>query len=97
MVRAFRNPALAGIVAAAVTAVLWVLLSRTRFGLRNYAIGSNAESARRAGVNVNRHMFILYVMIGVLAGIVATIDVSRFGVASLSAHSRDALPPSPPP
>lgn len=79
------------IVAAAVTAVLWVLLSRTRFGLRNYAIGSNAESARRAGVNVNRHMFILYVMIGVLAGIVATIDVSRFGVASLSAHSQDAL------
>lgn len=79
------------VVAAAVTAVLWVVLGRTRFGLRNYAIGSNAESARRAGINVNRHMFILYVMIGVLAGIVATIDISRFGVASLSAHSQDAL------
>jgi len=79
------------VVAAVVTAALWVLLSKTRFGLRNYAIGSNAESARRAGINVNRHMFILYVMVGVLAGTVAMIDVSRFGVASLSAHSQDAL------
>lgn len=79
------------LVAAAVTAVLWVVLSKTRFGLRNYAIGSNAESARRAGINVDRHMFILYVMVGVLAGIVAMVDISRFGVASLSAHSQDAL------
>lgn len=79
------------VVAAVVTAALWVLLSKTRFGLRNYAIGSNAESARRAGINVNRHMFILYVMVGVLAGTVAMIDISRFGVASLSAHSQDAL------
>lgn len=79
------------VVAAAVTAVLWVVLAKTRFGLRNYAIGSNTESARRAGINVNRHMFILYVMVGVLAGLVAMIDISRFGVASLSAHSQDAL------
>lgn len=79
------------VVAAAVTAVLWILLSKSRFGLRNYAIGSNAESARRAGINVDRHMFILYVMIGVLCGIVAMVDISRFGVASLSAHSQDAL------
>lgn len=79
------------VVAAAVTALLWVVLSKTRFGLRNYAIGSNAESARRAGINVDRHMFVLYVMVGVLAGTVAMIDISRFGVASLSAHSQDAL------
>jgi len=79
------------VVAAVVTGILWTVLAKTRFGLRNYAIGSNAESARRAGINVSRHMFLLYVMVGVLAGTVAMIDISRFGVASLSAHSQDAL------
>jgi ribose transport system permease protein len=28
----------------------------TRFGRYTYAIGSNAEAARRAGINVDRHL-----------------------------------------
>ncbi|MBS1885850.1 MAG: ABC transporter permease [Actinobacteria bacterium] len=79
------------VTAAAVTAVLWILLSKTRFGLRTYAIGANPESARRAGIRVDRHMLTLYVLMGALAGIVSVVDVARFGTATLAAHSQDAL------
>ena len=79
------------IVAAAIVAVLWVLLAATRFGLRCYAIGGSAQAARRAGINVRRHMWTLYALTGALAGAVAVIDISRFGTASLSSHQQDAL------
>ena len=52
-------------------------------GVATWIIGSKL-SADAIGLGVG-------VLFGVLAGIVATIDVSRFGVASLSAHSQDAL------
>lgn len=79
------------VVAVIVVALLWILLSQTRFGLRTYAIGANAESARRAGVNDSGHMAALYALMGVLAGIVAFIDIARFGTASLTGHTQDAL------
>ena len=44
-----------------------------------------------AGVPVRAHMLKLYVLVGVLAGIVAFIDLSRFGTASLAGHTQDAL------
>jgi ribose transport system permease protein len=79
------------VVAIVVTGVLWVVLAFTRFGLRTYAIGANPDAARRAGINVNRHLLILYIMMGVLAGIVGVIDLARFNTASVSGHTEDAL------
>ncbi|MGH6990967.1 MAG: ABC transporter permease [Stellaceae bacterium] len=49
------------------------VLNRTRFGRYTLAIGSNAESARRAGIDVRRHLTLVYVLGGLtsaLAGIV---------------------------
>lgn len=40
---------------AAVVAVGWVLLNRTTFGRRTFAIGGNPEAARLAGLHVRRH------------------------------------------
>jgi ribose transport system permease protein len=79
------------IVAAGVLAVMWTLLARTRYGLRTYAIGANIEAARRSGINVNRHVISLFVLMGLLCGIVGILDVARFGTASISAHSQDNL------
>lgn len=79
------------VVAAVVAAVGWVTLSRTRFGLRTYAIGANAEAARRAGVRVSRHMIVLFMVMGLLAGIVGVVDVARFDTGSVSGHTDDAL------
>lgn len=79
------------VVTAVVTAVMWLVLARTRFGLRTYAIGANAEGTRRAGVNVNRQMIGVFVLMGALAGLVGVLDVCRFGTASINAHTNDNL------
>jgi ribose transport system permease protein len=79
------------IVAAIVVAIMWIVLHETRFGLRTYAIGSNAEAARRAGINVGRQRVQLYVLMGLMAGIVGILDVSRFATASIAAHTNDNL------
>lgn len=79
------------VVAAVVTAVFWVVLAKTRFGLRTYAIGANAESARRAGIKVNAHLVSLYVLMGALCGLVGFIDVARFNTVSIGGHQQDAL------
>ena len=79
------------VVTAVVVAVLWIVLAKTRFGLRTYAIGANAEGTRRAGVNVTRQMIGVFVLMGALAGLVGVLDVCRFGTASINAHTQDNL------
>lgn len=79
------------VLAAAVTIVLWLVLSQTRFGLRTYALGASAEATARAGINVRRHTLALYALMGLLAGVVGVMDVSRFATASIAAHTQDNL------
>lgn len=55
------------------------LLGRTVFGRHVYAIGGNEEAARLAGVNVNRTLFLLYLMSGLMAGVGAIVLSSRLG------------------
>jgi ribose transport system permease protein len=60
------------------------LLARTRYGEHNYLIGSNEEAARRGGIAIPRHLFLLYVLSGALSGCAGLIEVARFAVASVS-------------
>ncbi len=53
-------------VAALVFGVWWMLKYST-FGRSVYAIGGDAEAARRVGINVVRTQVVLYVIVGVLA------------------------------
>jgi D-xylose transport system permease protein len=59
-----------------------VLLGRTRFGRYIYAIGGNAEAARRAGVNVNRVKVIAFALCGLTAGVTGIIYASYLGSIS---------------
>ena len=43
------------IIFALVAVAGWVLLNRTTFGRRTFAVGGNAEAARLAGIHVQRH------------------------------------------
>jgi D-xylose transport system permease protein len=61
-----------------------VLLGRTRFGRYVYAIGGNAEAARRAGVNTNRIRVIAFALCGMTAGITGIIYASYLGSISSS-------------
>lgn len=79
------------VVAILVVVILWVVLAKTRYGLRLYAIGANPEAARRAGISVDRYTVSAYVLVGGLAGMAGTIDVSRFTTATVSGYSELAL------
>ena len=57
--------------------VVWLILSRTRFGRYVYAIGNNEEAARFSGVPINRVKLILYSGMGLLVGIASVIYTSR--------------------
>ena len=65
------------IIFALVAVVGWVLLNRTTFGRRTFAVGGNPEAARLAGINVQRHTVLLYVLVGLCCGIAAIMLISR--------------------
>jgi ribose transport system permease protein len=79
------------IVAAVVCIVFGLLLARTRFGRRTYAIGSNREAARRAGINVHRHLMIVYAISGGLAGVAGLMLMAQFAEASVTAGVNEEL------
>jgi ribose transport system permease protein len=79
------------IIAAVVTAIGAVTLSMTRFGRYTYAIGSNAEAARRAGINVDRHLIKVYGLSGFLAGMAGMVSLARFATTTIGGHSTDNL------
>jgi D-xylose transport system permease protein len=52
------------------------LLGRTRFGRYVYAVGGNAEAARRAGISLNRIRLICFTLSGLMAGVAGLFYVS---------------------
>ena len=67
------------------------ILRYTRFGRRTYVIGSNDEAARRAGIDVDRHLVSLYAISGGLAGLAGMMSLVRFSTTTIGGHSQDAL------
>lgn len=58
------------------------VLSRTRIGRYIYAIGGNAEAARRSGINVNRYRLLAFMFTGFTAGVAGLLYASRLGGVS---------------
>jgi ribose transport system permease protein len=52
----------------AAAAICWLLLKGTRFGVTVYAIGSDEDSARSAGIGVRRTKFLTYTVAGLFYG-----------------------------
>jgi D-xylose transport system permease protein len=58
--------------------VFWSFIAaRTRFGRHVYAVGGNAEAARRAGINVDRVRVAVFMIGGFMAGVGGVILASR--------------------
>ncbi|BAU33148.1 ABC transporter permease [Microcella alkaliphila] len=57
------------VVAIGLSVLVWWMLTKTMFGRSLYAIGGDAEAARRAGFRVMRTQILMYVLVGVLAAI----------------------------
>jgi ribose transport system permease protein len=79
------------LIAAVVAVVFGIVLATTRFGRYTYAIGSNVEAARRAGVNVDRHLIKVYALAGLLSGLAGFLSLARFSTTTIGGHATDNL------
>jgi len=68
-----------------------VVLRYTRFGRYTYAIGSNPEAARRAGIRVERHLVKVYAVTGMLSGLGGAMSLARFSSTNIAGHTMDNL------
>ncbi len=89
--RAFEQVPWLVVMAAVVAVVFGLVLALTRFGRHTYAIGSNDEAARRAGINVDRHLIAVYGLSGALAGLAGFMSLARFATTTLGGHATDNL------
>ncbi|MET0234339.1 MAG: ABC transporter permease [Kibdelosporangium sp.] len=79
------------VVAVVITVIFGLVLHTTRFGRYTFAIGSNAEAARRAGISVTRHLTNVYLLTGFLAGIAGFMSLAYFQSTTISGHTTDNL------
>jgi rhamnose transport system permease protein len=70
-----------GLVGLAVAVLFALVLWRTRFGRSIYAVGNNADAARRAGISVKRVIISSYVLCGALAGLAGLVFLAHVGSA----------------
>jgi ribose transport system permease protein len=89
--RAFDQVPYLVLIAFAVAIVFGVILAATRFGRYTYAVGSNEEAARRAGIPVDRHLLKIYALAGTLAGLAGFLSLARFSTTTLGGHDTDNL------
>lgn len=69
------------ILALAVVLIVWFILTQTRYGTHLYAIGGSEETARLAGVPVDRVKIITYAMSGLLAALTGIMLTARVASA----------------
>lgn len=66
---------------AALAALTWFLLHRTRFGRQCFAIGLNRDAAWYSGVEVEHVKIRAYALAGAFAGVAALVWVGQYGSA----------------
>ena len=60
-----------------VAVIFHVALRYTKYGKYTYAIGGNMQAARTSGINVKRHLVIVYSIAGLLAGLAGVVASAR--------------------
>jgi len=68
-----------------------ILLHRSRFGLITYAVGSNPEACRRVGINVPRHLILIYALMGMLSGVAGVLSLAFYQTTTIAGQSNTAL------
>ena len=72
--------------------VFWTWVAeRTTFGRHVYAVGGNAEAARRAGISVRRIRIIVFMISGLMAGLGGVILAARLNSVDLNAGGSTLL------
>jgi D-xylose transport system permease protein len=79
------------IIFIAFIAIFDFIVRRTRFGRAIFAVGGNAEAARRAGINVERVRIAVFVLGSTLAACGGILAASRLYAVNQSSGSGDVL------
>ncbi len=75
------------VVALVIVVALHLTLQYTRGGRHLYALGSNPDAARQAGLDSRRIQIVAFVACGALAGLAGFLYVGRFGTINVTAGS----------
>jgi inositol transport system permease protein len=65
------------IIFLATAVVFHIALRYTRYGKFTYAIGANPQAARVSGINVPRHLLLVYTIAGTLSGLAGIVTSAR--------------------
>jgi D-xylose transport system permease protein len=66
-------------------ALFSILAQQTPFGRHLYAIGGNREAAFYSGININRHIVLVFTLMGAMVGIAGIVLTARVGAATSDA------------
>jgi len=88
---AYRSVPLLIVLLVSVTAVLGWVTTSTPFGRSIFAVGGNAESARRVGMNVKRIRVAAFGIVGLLAAIGGIFGAARYGSVSYTSFAGGSL------
>jgi D-xylose transport system permease protein len=91
IVNADRGLPLALVILVGLVVLVQGLITRTTFGKHVFAVGGNAEAARRAGINVARVRTIVFVLTSMLAAFGGILAASRLLAVNQSSGSGDLL------
>ncbi len=71
--------------------VLTFIGTKTIFGRRVYGIGGNRDAARLSGINVKKHIMVVYSIVGLLAAVAGILLTARLNAGSVAAGQNAEL------
>ncbi len=86
-----RGVPLAGVIVLGLLVFWTYIAKRTTFGRHVYAVGGNAEAARRAGINVARIRIVVFMISGAMAALGGIIFAARVNGVNLASGGGDTL------
>ena len=91
VLNADRGVPLATLIFVGLVILVDFITRRTAFGRHVYAVGGNAEAARRAGISLNRIRLIVFAMASTIAAIGGVMAASRLFAVNQASGSGDLL------
>jgi ribose/xylose/arabinose/galactoside ABC-type transport system permease subunit len=71
------------IIVAVVYIIFFVIMKKTRFGLYTVAVGTDSDTAWRAGISAKQHLATLYIISGTLAALAGIVLTARIDAATV--------------
>jgi D-xylose transport system permease protein len=91
ILNADRGVPLAGLILVGFVLVFQYITTRTRFGRHIFAVGGNAEAARRAGISIRKVRVVVFMLASSMAAVGGIMAASRLLAVNQSSGGSDLL------